>query len=311
MSESKTSIKNLFIFLGITFTLTWGLIFLVTLSNPLNSTNIKLSFAIYMLIPAISSLITRLITKEGFKILMLKPNLKGNLKSYLIAWFLPSLLIIFGTALYFIIFPTNFDPTMSTMVEEFKSQMITLGQSSTLTDAQIKQSLLMQIGFAILLAPVLNIITTLGEEIGWRAYLLPKLCERYSIVKSVLISGVTWGLWHAPMIALGHNYGVGYFLYPFGGIFAMIIFCVFISPIFSYVTVKTNSILPAAIAHGALNGFVQASFLFANSSVNPFIGPAAATGIIGGAGFIIAGFIFFKLLAKFDVNTSNNNNLNI
>ena len=79
---------------------------------------------------------------------------------------------------------------------------------------------------AVLLAPVLNIVTTTGEEWGWRGYLVPKLTEKLSVVPTLLISGIIWGLWHAPLTVMGHNYGLGYSGYPYTGILAMCAFCV-------------------------------------------------------------------------------------
>ncbi len=43
------------------------------------------------------------------------------------------------------------------------------------------------------------IFTALGEEIGWRAYLLPKLQNRFSPFLSSLILGLVWALWHLPL----------------------------------------------------------------------------------------------------------------
>lgn len=47
-----------------------------------------------------------------------------------------------------------------------------------------------------------NLFTVLGEEYGWRGYLLPKLTTVYGKVKAVLIIGIIWALYHAPVVYL-------------------------------------------------------------------------------------------------------------
>ncbi|KNZ41284.1 CPBP family intramembrane glutamic endopeptidase [Acetobacterium bakii] len=283
--------KRLVIFLGLAFGLTWAVEFALMANGGLSNPYAILVLTGVMLIPALCVVITRLITKEGFKNFGLKPHFKGNIRYYLMAWFVPPLLIFLGALLYFLIFPANFDPTMSVMAAQYQAQGLDA------TTQMMTGILISQLLIGLLVGPVLNIITTLGEEIGWRGYLLPKLMEMVSARKAILISGVIWGLWHAPIIAQGHNYGLGYWLAPWGGILAMVVFSFFAGSFLSYLTIKTNSVLPAAIGHGAMNGFAAFSVFFTIGQTSPFVGPLPV-GIIGGIGFIVVGSICFYLAGR-------------
>ena len=48
----------------------------------------------------------------------------------------------------------------------------------------------------------------LGEEVGWRGYLLWFQVEKYGARKAVLVNGLEWGLAHMPLIYLGFNIGI-------------------------------------------------------------------------------------------------------
>lgn len=62
-----------------------------------------------------------------------------------------------------------------------------------------------------------------GEEIGWRGYLADGLLEKYSIIKSALITALIWALWHIPLfwlVASFNDFGIGNTLGWFIGLVA-------------------------------------------------------------------------------------------
>lgn len=121
--------------------------------------------------------------------------------------------------------------------------------------------------------------------------------KHMGVCGTLLLSGIVWGLWHAPLTCMGHNYGLGYAGYPFTGILAMCIFCICVGTFFSFLTLKSGSCLPAAFAHGALNGMGSVGIYLTADGGNPFIGPSV-TGVIGGFGFIVVAVLSVALLKR-------------
>ncbi len=298
--SKKEAVKGILVYLAVTFILTYGVEIFVIMPMA-GSININLAYAAQMMIagvmfiPATGALITRFIMKEKLtkETMMLSMNLRGNLKYYGIAWFGVALMIIFGTVLYFLVFPNHFDKDMGYM----RAVLEAGGQSADILQA--RQFMYVQIAVGILASPFLNFVNCFGEEWGWRGYLLPKLQKCFPVVPALLINGLIWGLWHAPLTVIGHNYGTGYWGYPVTGILAMCLFCVVLGIIFSYVTIKTGSCFPAVLAHGTLNGFSAVGIYFTSleDPYNVFLGPAP-TGLVGGAGFILLSGVLLFLLYK-------------
>ena len=137
----------------------------------------------------------------------------------------------------------------------------------------------LQVVQAIVLAPVLNAVFTLGEELGWRGYLLPKLLP-LGQWRALLISGLIWGLWHAPVILLGYNYPGR----PLLGMAMMTILCVILGILFGWTRLATGSVWPAVIAHGSLNGSAGLISVFARAGTE--IDPTQA-GITGWSGWLL------------------------
>ena len=188
--------KRILIFLGVTFFLTWayefGVVYPVSSGALVGIPPVAAQFVTggAMVFPAIGVLITRLITREGFKNSVIKPRgFKKSLPWFLVAWFGPPALAVVGAAVYFLAFPQDFDPSMSLMLGTAQQQMEAAGGAQIPVDA-LRSMLLMQLPFAVLLAPALNIFTTFGEEWGWRGYLVPKMSAKLRIVPALLVTGV-------------------------------------------------------------------------------------------------------------------------
>lgn len=108
---------------------------------------------------------------------------------------------------------------------------------------------------AVVLGPVLALPIAFGEEYGWRGYLQGELIK-IGKVRGILVVGVIWGLWHAPIIAMGHNYPG----YPVLGIFLMTLYTIALGFLFGYAVLKSGSVWLAAFLHG-LNNQVAAFLL--------------------------------------------------
>lgn len=300
MQTKKQDLKRILIYTLVTFGLTWAYCLLVvyplakgkSLSGvPALATQLLVAAAMFF--PAIGVLLTRLITKEGFRNAWLKPNLKGNIKYYLLVWFGPGILTLLGAGLYFLVFPHNLDLTFSYFVATLEST----GAPMEELPIPIGLLMLVQCVQALLLAPALNFVTCFGEEWGWRGYLLPKMSEQFSTIPTLLITGIIWGLWHAPLTIIGHNYGLGYWGFPFTGIAMMCVFCIVGGIFLSYVTLKTKSCIPAILGHGAINGIAAIGIYFTHDGGNPFVGPAP-TGIIGLIPFLLTAVFMVVNLKK-------------
>lgn len=304
--ETKREKWRIPLFLLLTFAMTYFLEIFMIMPN-INSTDAEIAAATQsmvsgvMFIPAMAALFTRLLTAEKMtgENMYLMLNLKGNLKYYGLAWFGIGFLIIFGAALYFVIFKEQYDPEMGYAMAMIQAQAQMLGEEINMTTRQLKTSMMQQFVLSFVISPFVNIITCFGEEWGFRGYLLPQMLKKYSVVPTLLVTGVIWGLWHAPLTVMGHNYGIGYPGFPVVGILAMCVFCTAVGIILSYMTIRTKSCIPAILGHGMLNGFASVGIYYTSLEhpYDVFLGPMP-TGLIGGMGFLILAAVLLRKLYK-------------
>lgn len=291
--NTKLDTKRILIYLAFAYGIAWatGLVIYLTgglTNSPQLAPGISLAFilmaTIYMGAPALANVFTRLITREGWKNTMLRPNLRRGWKFWLIPWVLPAILTILGAAVYFLIFPQHFDANLTSL----KAQLEAVGQGAMNPWLIV----LIQTALGVLISPIINSLATFGEEFGWRAYLLPKLMPLGS-KKAMLASGVIWGVWHWPVIFMGYEYGFDYPGSPWLGPLVFLVFTIAGGTFLSWVTLRGGSVWPAVIGHSAMNGIAALPALFVRGTPNPLLGPLVV-GVIGGIGYIaLAVALFF------------------
>ncbi len=116
-------------------------------------------------------------------------------------------------------------------------------------------------GVALPLLFTIGVIATsvwaLGEELGWRGFLFPRLQERFGFHGACLISGLIWAVWHFPGL-LWADYNAGT-----NPIFAMSCFTVAVvamAYIMGYLRMSSGSIWPCVLLHATHNTFVEGIF---------------------------------------------------
>ena len=104
---------------------------------------------------------------------------------------------------------------------------------------------------------ILNLSTALGEEIGWRGFLIPELAKQMSFTRLSLLSGIIWTAWHTPLLLFAdYNAGTNRW-YALG---CSTVTLVSLSFILAWLRLKSDSVWPAAVFHASHNLFVPGVF---------------------------------------------------
>ena len=250
----------------------------------------------YMLLPATCAIILQVKHKE-------KPFRNLNISFRLNWWFLTAgitpMVYTFLTLGVNILFPgVSFSIAAEGFLESLPPELAETAQQQL---SQVPPAVFMslQIVSALIAGYTINAFFAFGEELGWRGYLLRELGDKKFLYVS-LVTGAVWGLWHFPLILLGHNYPE----HPVEGVGMMIVWCVLLSPVMTYITVKSKSVITAAVFHGTLNAIAGISIVFVKG------GSDLTNGVTGIAGFLslllvnCAFFLYDKFVAKENVFTS-------
>lgn len=247
--------RSLAWFLFLAFALAWAL-FLAPLAVRGNESLypfvMKGLFALAMWGPGIAALVTtRWIEKRPFHSLRL--HSLGPRGYYFWAWFLPPLIGVLTFGFTILLGTGQMDLSFS-----FMKAAIEKAPPTEKALPSLAVMVYSQVAFALTLAPFVNMLFALGEELGWRGFLLPRLLP-LGQWKAILLTGFIWGIWHAPTtIFHGYNFP----LHPYVGVLIMTGGCILLGIIMAWLYLKTLSPWAPALAHGAFNASAGVGLFF-------------------------------------------------
>ena len=115
-------------------------------------------------------------------------------------------------------------------------------------------SLALFVLFTATLGLVAKLSRALGEEIGWRGFLVPELAKVVKFPMVGLISGLMWAVYHYPVLLFA-DYNAGAPAWYSLGCFTLMVIAG--SFVMAWLTLRSQSLWPAAILHASHNLFIQ------------------------------------------------------
>lgn len=214
--RDKKAIKAVVIFLFVTFALTWSLDFLAILGYDCGFNT--------MLCPSIGAVVVKLLFYRNESVL----GFRLCAPKYVLYAVLLPLFYIGVSYIAFLIFNRD----------AFSGGLYTNDPG------------------ALLFIFVSYLVSSAGEEIGWRGFLFPKLKELIGFNKAAITGGLIWSVWHYPVLIyyFSESSHMWYFLVMFTAEITLI------GVMLAYLTLYSKSFIPAAILHACHNYFDQIIF---------------------------------------------------
>jgi len=238
--------------------------------------------AAYMLLPACCAIILQAVHKEK---LFSNLNVSFKLNRWFIVAGAAPFVYSFAALGITLLFPNvSFTMTYEGLLSRVPPEQVELVKEQ-LSKFPPVIFLLIQVVNAVIAGYTINAVFGFGEELGWRGYLLKALQDKKFMTVSLII-GTVWGLWHFPLILIGHNYPQ----HPAAGVGMMVVFCVLLTPMMIYTVIKARSVIAAAVFHGVNNAICGITVLYTvggNDLTN------GATGIAGFIALLLANLVFF------------------
>ena len=277
LSKNQT-IKGIMIFLIITFSLSTLFYFLI-LNFGANSGEFRPYSQGLMWCPAVAAFLTLKIYSR--KMSLLGWNW-GSTRLQLMSYGIP---LVYSLVTYLIIWITG-------LGEFYKVEFVTsMAHSLGWSDLSPHLSIL----FYFILIGIVGMIDfsayALGEEIGWRGFLVPELYKISGFTKTALITGIIWSLWHYPLIIFSsYNNGTPLWF----GLTCFTIMIISSCFIYTWMRIKSNSLWTGVFLHGSHNLFIQRIFTPLTSDTGNTAYFIDEFGVGLAIASIIVGFIFWQ-----------------
>lgn len=272
-------VRKVLEFLALAFGISWtGALVLALAGVELGSLRgTVLLVVVYMWGPAVAAIVVQ--RRRGESIRAGCGLRRGRLRWVGLAWLAPvgflALTVGVGAALPGVSFTTDYGAFLLGLGLPEEQVAVTLAALEALPVPPVVLFVLQ--GLAA--GATINAVAALGEELGWRGLLLRELSP-LGFWRLSLLTGVVWGVWHAPIVAQGHNFPGT----PLAGIVVMTAWTVAASPLFTYLTLRARSVLAATLLHGSFNAVGGLSLVYLTGAGPLLVGPVGLAGI--GAGLL-------------------------
>ena len=247
---------------------------------------------VYMFFPMLTALVLQAIDKEKFNHTGL---VSFKIKwSWLVAWLLPVAMV------FLCILVNGMMPGVS--LQYNAEQLITQYHIPEEQQEMVREQLsalpawlmiVIMLGSGLMAGASINALAAFGEEYGWRNYLVHALRGQKFWVAALFI-GIVWGIWHFPLILMGHNYPNE----PYWGVLLMVVMCILLGVIELYFVLKSKSMIVAAIMHGTFNALAGMVIYFTLGGNDFLNGMPGLSGFIVMVVMILCIWIYDKHIAK-------------
>ena len=237
----------------------------------LQTGSMESSGALLQIAPAITSIammlvFTRSVRGLGWKL--------GRARWLLVSYALPIVVLLIAYGLAWLLTDSFYD---ATYVDD------TLAEMNASLGTELHSPLLFM-AINGLLAAILNTllaaIFAIGEELGWRGFLVPALAERFDFTRVGFISGMIWAVYHYPffIVIMAPRMGVPWWCVVAVGTVAGVA----LSFIMAWLRLRSGSFWTAVLFHATLNGMTQGFFenVTRDTAVTPYL--------TGDAGILLA-----------------------
>lgn len=140
-----------------------------------------------------------------------------------------------------------------------------------------------------------DFLPALGEEIGWRGFLVPELAKTTSFLKTAVASGAIWAMWHYPFIIFGDYNGGTPLLYS---LVCFTLTIIGISFPLAWLRLKSGSLWTGMVFHASHNVFIEDIFnpLTLEKGMTKYIISEFGISIVIAS--LIVAYIFWKYRAQ-------------
>jgi uncharacterized protein len=207
------------------------------------------AIAVLMWIPGLTSILFRLLFREGFIDVGWR---FGKLRFWAWAYIGPLALGTLSVLIALLLGRVTVAPHLS---EQTMLETVFFNLSWPMRDASMA-SLLIQRFLAVAVVGIgPGFFCAFGEELGWRGYLLPRLLQA-GWPSPLMLSGIVCGVWHLPLFVLT-GYAHGKFVLS---LLMFLLLTALFGAFIGWLRLASNSVFVATMAHASFNAFVQSFF---------------------------------------------------